>query len=60
MKRTKILRHAAGHLLRVIGGHGSTGRHIAEFADSRHAEMIIISTPRRQRNHRDIRRLTDQ
>jgi MFS transporter, ACDE family, multidrug resistance protein len=35
----------AGHLLRVVGGHGSAGRHIAEFADSLHAEMIIVGTP---------------
>jgi ACDE family multidrug resistance protein len=36
---------AAGHLLRVVGGHGNAGRHIAEFADAHHAEMIIIGTP---------------
>ena len=34
----------AGHLIRVVGGHGGAGRHIAEFADSLHAEMIIIGT----------------
>ena len=35
----------AGHLLRVVGGHGSAGRQIAEFAESVNAEMIIIGTP---------------
>jgi MFS transporter, ACDE family, multidrug resistance protein len=35
----------AGHLIRVVGGHGNAGHHIAEFADSLHAEMIIIGTP---------------
>ena len=34
----------AGHLIRVVSGDGGAGRHIAEFADSLDAEMIIIGT----------------
>jgi nucleotide-binding universal stress UspA family protein len=43
--------HAAGvagtgHLLRVVSGHGSAGRRIADFANAHHAIMIIIGAPR--------------
>jgi MFS transporter, ACDE family, multidrug resistance protein len=42
--------HAAGvagggYLLRVVSGHGSAGRRIADFANAHHATMIIIDTP---------------
>jgi ACDE family multidrug resistance protein len=36
---------ANGHLLRVVGDHGSSGRRIAEFAADRQARMIIIGSP---------------
>jgi ACDE family multidrug resistance protein len=35
----------SGHLIRVVSGHGSAGRRIADFANSRHATMIIIGAP---------------
>ncbi len=35
----------AGHLLRVVSGHGSAGRCIADFANAHHATMIIIGAP---------------
>ncbi len=42
--------HAAGvagtgHLLRVVSGHGSAGRRIADFANAHHASMVIIGAP---------------
>jgi MFS transporter, ACDE family, multidrug resistance protein len=36
---------ANGHVLRVVGDHGGSGRRIAEFAADRHARMIIIGSP---------------
>jgi MFS transporter, ACDE family, multidrug resistance protein len=35
----------AGHLLRVVSGHGSTGRRIADFANAHHATMVVIGAP---------------
>ncbi len=35
----------SGHLIRVVSGHGSAGRRIADFANSRHATMIVIGAP---------------
>ncbi|HEX6393870.1 MAG TPA: MFS transporter [Acidimicrobiales bacterium] len=37
---------AQGHLLRVIGTHGQTGRRIAAFADKIRARTIVIGAPR--------------
>jgi nucleotide-binding universal stress UspA family protein len=34
-----------GHLLRVVSGHGTAGRRIADFATAHHATMIIIGPP---------------
>lgn len=34
-----------GHIVRVIGDHGDSGRRIASFAAERHARMIVIGTP---------------
>jgi nucleotide-binding universal stress UspA family protein/MFS family permease len=34
-----------GHLLRVISDHGEVGRRIAEFANDRGAQMVVIGTP---------------
>ena len=36
---------ANGHILRLIGDHGDSGRRIAAFAAERHARMIVIGTP---------------
>ncbi len=36
---------SAGHLLRVVSGHGNAGRRIADFANEHHATMIIIGGP---------------
>jgi MFS transporter, ACDE family, multidrug resistance protein len=36
---------ADGHVLRVVGDHGGSGRRIADFAAERHARMIIIGSP---------------
>ena len=35
----------AGHLLRVVSGHGGAGRRIADFANEHHAGMIVIGAP---------------
>jgi ACDE family multidrug resistance protein len=37
---------ATGHMLKVTSGHGGAGRRIAEFANTHHAAMIVIGTPR--------------
>jgi MFS transporter, ACDE family, multidrug resistance protein len=34
-----------GHIVRLIGDHGDSGRRIASFAAERHARMIVIGTP---------------
>jgi MFS family permease len=34
-----------GHVLRLVGDHGDSGRRIAAFAAERHARMIVIGTP---------------
>ena len=36
---------ANGHVLRVVGDHGSSGQRIADFATGRSARMIIIGSP---------------
>jgi MFS transporter, ACDE family, multidrug resistance protein len=36
---------ADGHVLRVVGDHGGSGRRIADFAAERRARMIIIGSP---------------
>jgi MFS transporter, ACDE family, multidrug resistance protein len=36
---------ANGHVLRVVGDHGSSGQRIADFATGRNARMIIIGSP---------------
>jgi MFS transporter, ACDE family, multidrug resistance protein len=36
---------ADGHVLRVVGDHGGSGRRIADFAADRHARMIVIGSP---------------
>ena len=36
---------ANGHVLRVVGDHGSSGQRIADFAAGRGARMIIIGSP---------------
>jgi MFS transporter, ACDE family, multidrug resistance protein len=34
-----------GHILRLVGDHGESGRRIASFAAERHARMIVIGSP---------------
>jgi nucleotide-binding universal stress UspA family protein len=34
-----------GHILRLVGDHGESGRRIASFAAERHARMIVIGAP---------------
>jgi MFS family permease len=34
-----------GHLVRAVGGHGRTGRRVAEFANQLGARMIVVGTP---------------
>jgi MFS transporter, ACDE family, multidrug resistance protein len=34
-----------GHVLRLVGDHGDSGRRIASFAAERHARMIVIGAP---------------
>ncbi len=36
---------ANGHILRLVGDHGDSGRRIASFAAERHARMIVIGAP---------------
>jgi ACDE family multidrug resistance protein len=36
---------AKGHVLRVVGDHGGSGRRIADFAAERRARMIVIGSP---------------
>jgi MFS transporter, ACDE family, multidrug resistance protein len=36
---------ADGHVLRVVGDHGGSGRRIAEFAGERRARMVIVGSP---------------
>jgi MFS transporter, ACDE family, multidrug resistance protein len=34
-----------GHLIRAVGGHGETGRRIAEFANEHQARVIVVGPP---------------
>jgi MFS family permease/nucleotide-binding universal stress UspA family protein len=34
-----------GHLVRAVGGHGKTGRRVAEFANELGARMIVVGAP---------------
>ncbi len=34
-----------GHIVRLVGDHGDSGRRIASFAAERHARMIVIGAP---------------
>jgi nucleotide-binding universal stress UspA family protein len=48
--RSVSLLHAAavpgsGHLLRVAGDHGASGRAIADFARRRQAQLVVIGAP---------------
>jgi len=36
---------ANGHVLRLVGDHGGSGRRIADFAASRQARMIVLGSP---------------